>query len=151
MIELYHNILWSKYKARVFSCLYNIASEKNSNIRFFQIAETDADRITLSGVDMSYHTYPFELMFKGSYAAIPTSRLVSKLFSSVWHSDADLILLPGYHRPEYWAMLLAAAKPSKAVARPRARTMRLNGAGTLEMSAICEGLTCKDMAVCLLK
>lgn len=113
MIDIYHNLLWPKYKGLVFSKLSGLASKKNYAVRFFQIAETDTDRASLSGVDMSYHTYPFELMFKGAYGAIPTYRLVSKLFSSVWHSDADLILLPGYHRPEYWAMLLAAVLKGK--------------------------------------
>lgn len=113
MISIYHNILWSKYKGAVFSRLFDLATYKNSKIHFFQIAETDTNRASLSGVDMSYHTYPFELMFKGAYGAIPTSRLVNKLFSSVWHSKADLVLLPGYHRPEYWAMLLAAMLKGK--------------------------------------
>lgn len=113
MISIYHNILWSKYKGAVFSRLCDLAAEKNSTIHLFQIAETDFDRASLSGVDMSYHTYPFQLMFKGAYGAIPTRRLVSKLFFSVWHSDADLVLLPGYHLPEYWAMLLAAVLKGK--------------------------------------
>lgn len=112
-IEIYHNILWSKYKGRVFSLLYERTQHKACSVRFFQIAETDTDRTSLSGVDMSYHSYPFELMFKGAYGLIPTHRLVRKLFSSVWHTDADLILLPGYHRPEYWAMLLAAVLKGK--------------------------------------
>ena len=113
MIEIYHNILWSKYKGQIFSNLSISTSLNNYSIRFFQIAETDTDRTSLSGVDMSYHPYPFELLFKGAYSAIPTHRLVRNLFSSVWHSDAKLILLPGYHRPEYWAMLLAAILKGK--------------------------------------
>lgn len=112
-IKIWHNILWSKYKGAVFSKLADLASGQKYAISFVQIAETDTDRASLSGVDMSYHTYSFELMFKGSYSAISTRRLVSKLFSAVWHSDVDLIFLPGYHRPEYWAMLLAAVLKRK--------------------------------------
>lgn len=113
MIAIYHNILWSKYKGTVFSKLSELASQMKLSITFFQIAETDTDRASLSGVDTSYHTYPFELLFKGAYGAIPNYRLVSKLFSSVWQSDAALILLPGYHQPEYWAMLLATVLKGK--------------------------------------
>lgn len=113
MISIYHNILWSKYKGAVFSRLHNLVTKNNSLIYFFQISETDTDRVSLSGVDMSYHTYPYQLMFKGAYGAIPSRRLVTKLFSSVWHSDSNLILLPGYHKPEYWAMLLAAVLKGK--------------------------------------
>lgn len=108
MIDIYHNILWSKYKAAVFSSLHELTLVKDVNIRFFQIAETEVDRSILSGVDLSYHNYPFELMFSDAYGAIPKNQLIRKLFSSVWHSNADLVLLPGFHRPEYWAMLLAA-------------------------------------------
>lgn len=107
-ISIYHNILWSKYKGAVFSSISRLAVDLPLNIRFLQIAETEADRATLSGIDLSYHNYPFELIFEGAYGSVPTSQLVRKLFFSVWGSSADLVLLPGYHRLEYWAMLLAS-------------------------------------------
>ena len=113
MICIYHNILWSKYKGAVFSRLFLLASAEKCVTQFVQIAETDADRASLNGVDLSYHAYPFALIFKGAYDAVPSSRLISRLFASVWYSDAELVLLPGYHKPEYWAMLVAAVLKRK--------------------------------------
>jgi glycosyltransferase involved in cell wall biosynthesis len=108
LVNIYHNLLWSKYKGSVFTELHNISAIDSINFNFFQIAETESDRSSLTNVDLHYHVYPYDLMFNGAYEAVPRSHLIRKLFGSVWHSKADLILLPGFHRPEYWAMLLAA-------------------------------------------
>lgn len=107
-IDLYHNIRWSRYKAAVFSELCNPAHGNSQGIRIIQIADTSSERIALSNVDLTYHNYPHTVLFEGSYQRIPKWRLMTTLFSRVWHSDADLILLPGFSSPEHWLMLLAA-------------------------------------------
>ena len=106
-VGIFHNILWAKYKGGVFSALSKVASEQGVPVFFVQIAETESDRVGLSNVDMSYHCYQHKLMFKGAYDNVPTWRLISSLTIEVLKSSADLIVLPGYHRPEYWAMLFA--------------------------------------------
>jgi len=106
-VEVVHNILWSKYKGGVFGCLYRKSIEQKINFNFVQIAETEGDRVGLSVVDKSYHCYPYKLFFEGSYNDIALWRLVSALVKEVWFSKAELFILPGYHRPEYWAMLCA--------------------------------------------
>ena len=108
MIILYHNIRWSKYKARVFSAMHNLASSNNKHVDFYQIADTDGQRKSLSSVDLNFHQYPHKLLFAGSYDDVPQWILFKTLFKSVYTSDASLILIPGFHRPEYWGMLLAA-------------------------------------------
>jgi glycosyltransferase involved in cell wall biosynthesis len=108
MIQIYHNILWSKYKGGVFSALHKLASARGLGVRFYQIAETEDDRVGLGQVDLSYHSYPFELLFEGSYQKIGTLRLCRVLFLRVLSSKGEMVLLPGYSRPEHWAMLLAA-------------------------------------------
>lgn len=107
-IDLYHNIRWSRYKAAVFTDLYNLAHENSREIHIFQIADTSSERIALSNVDLSYHNYPHTLLFEGSYQSIPKWKLMMTLFSRVWRSDAELILLPGFSSIEHWIMLLAA-------------------------------------------
>lgn len=107
-IDLYHNIRWSRYKAAVFTDLYNLAHENSGDIRIIQIADTSSERIALSNIDLSYHNYPHTLLFEGSYQSIPKWKLMATLFNSVLRSDADLILLPGFSSPEHWFMLLAA-------------------------------------------
>ena len=112
-LAIFHNILWSKYKGGVFSALYRLAAAEGVQPTFVQIAETESDRVALGGVDMAYHTYPFELLFKGSYYATPASLRVRTLMKQAWRTDADLVILPGYERAEYWAMLFVLAVRGK--------------------------------------
>ena len=106
-IAIYHNILWSKYKGGVFSQVYLQGRERDIDTSFVQIAETDDERTALSGVDMSYHQYPFRLLFRGGYSKPGWYRRVMKLVRDVVAYPCDLVVMPGYHRVEYWAMLLA--------------------------------------------
>jgi glycosyltransferase involved in cell wall biosynthesis len=107
-VDVFHNILWSKYKAGVFSEMYRLAGEYGISADFYQIAESDADRMTLSNVDLSRHRYPFTLLFKGAYSHIPKAKLASTLFLRTYRSDADLILLPGFSELVHWGMLFGA-------------------------------------------
>ncbi|WP_211455062.1 glycosyltransferase family 4 protein [Collimonas antrihumi] len=113
MIHIYHNILWSKYKGEVFSSLYNLSLEKRIDTSIIQIAKTSTDREGLSSVDLSYHRYPFKLLFNKTYDSISKLTLCFSLFKDVKNSKADLIVLPGYHLIEYWLMLLACVMTRK--------------------------------------
>jgi len=106
-ISIYHNILWSKYKGGVFSQVYVQAKARDIDTSFVQIAETDDDRTALGGVDMSYHQYPFRLLFRGAYSRPARYRRIAKLVRDVVNYPCDLVVIPGYHRIEYWAMLMA--------------------------------------------
>lgn len=112
-IDIYHNIRWARYKARIFSALYDISIKEQFDVRFFQIADTSNERIGLSDTNLKFHDYPHTLLFDGAYQNIPKTQLYRKLFLSVWHSDAALILIPGYDRIEHWLMLLACILSNK--------------------------------------
>lgn len=112
-VNIFHNILWPRYKGLIFSGLHNFALPSNIKVSFFQIARTSSDRKNLGEVDTSYHRYPYQLLFNGSYDSIPKIKLCRILFKQVAQSDADLILLPGYHLIEYWFMLLACILTGK--------------------------------------
>jgi glycosyltransferase involved in cell wall biosynthesis len=104
--DLWHNILWSSYKGAVYSEIHRLAQERGINVRFFQIAETDKARKALTNLNLSYHNYPYELVFRGSHDAIPLRLLYWKLAKYVVTSRADVIALAGYHKPEYWLQLV---------------------------------------------
>src|ERR1700744_3754203 len=70
-VAIYHNILWSKYKGVVFSRVHSDSEGKGILPSFIQIAETEEMRVGLGSVDMSYHKYPFRLLFRGSIANAP--------------------------------------------------------------------------------
>ena len=105
-IAIYHNILWSKYKGGVFSQVYAQSMARGIGTSFIQIAETDDERVALGDVDLSYHNYPFRLLFRGAYSHPSLWRRVITLVQDVFKYPSDLVVMPGYHRTEYWAMLL---------------------------------------------
>ncbi len=100
--EVWHNILWSTYKAAVFSSLGEECQDRGIDFRVYQIAATTHDRIGLSSVDLTVHRYPMIQLFAGSYGAIPLHSLIWQLGKRAATTQADIVLLPGYHRPEYW-------------------------------------------------
>jgi len=106
-IAIYHSILWSKYKGVVFSELYGLAKARGIDTAFTQIAETEDDRVVLGSVDLSFHQYPFRLLFRGTYEHVPLLRRIVSVVKDVKNNPADFTILPGYHRIEYWAMLFA--------------------------------------------
>ena len=73
---------------------------------FIQIAETEDIRMGLGGVDLSYHQYPFRLLFRGSISNAPLIRRIGALARDLYKNPVDLVIMPGYHRAEYWAMLV---------------------------------------------
>ncbi|MCK1564118.1 glycosyltransferase [Bradyrhizobium sp. 173] len=99
-IIVWHNIMWARYKAAVFSALHEQAINSGIDIRICQIAETESDRVALSPVDSSWHAYPYLLLFKGSYSNIPHLRLLKELVKRAWRDDADVTILTGYEKPE---------------------------------------------------
>lgn len=115
MILITHNILWAKYKGGVFSALHQLGLKTGNSIEFLQIAETDTDRVGLAGVDLSYHQYPYKLLFKGAYRDVSKLLLIRTLFLEIWRTKADMVVLAGFHLPEYWSMLLAARLRGKTV------------------------------------
>jgi glycosyltransferase involved in cell wall biosynthesis len=105
-VAIYHNILWSKYKGVVFSQVHLDGAPRGITPSFIQIAETEEIRMGLGGVDLSYHQYPFRLLFRGSYGNAPLIRRIGALARDLYKNPVDLVIMPGYHRAEYWAMLL---------------------------------------------
>jgi glycosyltransferase involved in cell wall biosynthesis len=116
VIDIFHNILWSKYKAEIFSCVNKQAIELNLGVKFIQIAETENSRLSLGPVDYSAHKYPFTLLYEKAYESIPRLFLYSNLVSLVFNSDSKVVVLPGYSKVEHWLMLVAAVISKKKIA-----------------------------------
>lgn len=106
-IDVYHNIRWSRYKASVFSELHRISAKEMALFRFTQVADTSGQRTALSKVDLTWHKYPHTLLFTGDYENIPRLPLYRTLFTRIWRTDADLVLIQGFDQPEHWIMLFA--------------------------------------------
>jgi glycosyltransferase involved in cell wall biosynthesis len=101
-IDIWHNILWSKYKGAVFSELYKLAVPFGIELRFHQVAESEVDRLDLSPVDLRYHRYPYHLLFAGAYSRIPRQNLYRTIARFAISTDADLTIIMGYSTIECW-------------------------------------------------
>lgn len=113
-VDIWHGILWSNYKGAVFSHLHELADDGPVDIRFFQVSETRSDRVG-TPVDLTYHRYPYRLLFNGDYNRIPKARLFWRVFRETFESRAAMVLLGGYGLPEHWVQAFAARLSGKAV------------------------------------
>lgn len=106
MIEVWHNVLWSRYKGRVFSALHRIAVDSGENVRFVQMAETEGDRIALGQVDLTYHRYPYELLYRGAIDRVPRWRSMPRFFWRGLTSRSRFVVIAGYAAPQDWAQMI---------------------------------------------
>jgi glycosyltransferase involved in cell wall biosynthesis len=105
-VSIYHNILWSKYKGVVFTKVHSTSDRIGINVSFVQVAETEEQRVAIGNIDLSYHQYPYRLLFAGSYESVPIWRRMFALSSDLIRNPSELVVLPGYEHIEYWTMLL---------------------------------------------
>ncbi|WP_158900930.1 glycosyltransferase family 4 protein [Burkholderia sp. L27(2015)] len=112
-VTVFHNVVWSRHKGVVFSALHNISSAGTIKYSVIQIADTEHDRIGFSDVDYSFHRYPMKKIYDGCYEDVPQWRMIMRLTWEVLKAKSDLVVLPGYHRAEYWAMMLACIVTGK--------------------------------------
>jgi glycosyltransferase involved in cell wall biosynthesis len=59
------------------------------------------------------HCYLMQTLFDGCYEDVPLWKRIARLTRAVFKTKSDLIVLPGYHRAEYWAMLAACIVTGK--------------------------------------
>jgi glycosyltransferase involved in cell wall biosynthesis len=105
-VRIYHNNLWARYKGVIFSKVFEGSGRSGIAASFVQIVETSLTRKDLGGTDRSYHQYPYKLLFKGPGESIPRYKMIASLAMDLIKNPSDLVVLPGYHRPEYWVMLI---------------------------------------------
>ena len=99
-------MLWARYKGAIFSKIHSDSSRSGLAASFVQVTETETQRSMLGKVDLTYHQYPYRLLFPGRYGDVPLYRLVIALMADVFRNPSELVVLPGYDRIEFWAMLM---------------------------------------------
>lgn len=105
-VGIYHNSLWAKYKGAVFTQVYRLSQQCGPEVSFIQIGETEDDRISLGGVDLTYHQYPFRLLIRGNYDRAGNLRRTAAVVLDLIRHPVDLVVLSGYDKIENWTMLL---------------------------------------------
>jgi glycosyltransferase involved in cell wall biosynthesis len=106
-VRIYHNSMWARYKGAIFSKIFALQGVFDLNVAFTHVAETSDGRAVFGPPDLSYHAYPHRLLFKKSDAHIPAYKLAFALVGDILRNKGELVVIPGYHRLEYWAMLWA--------------------------------------------
>jgi glycosyltransferase involved in cell wall biosynthesis len=100
-----HNILWSHYKARIFTQLHQRLQEEGSDFFVLQLAFSELSRLGLKA-DLSIHTYPYEVLFPGKaiehIGHVPKTQ---KLLAALRHHQPGIVYLNGYYDPSYWFVL----------------------------------------------
>ena len=116
-LDIWHNLAWSRYKGAVFTALARQDAGTAVDVHVTQIALTDSRRAALSDVAMERFDYPHEVLFRESYEGISTLDLYDRVLREAWSSDADVTIIPGVDRPEYWlqALVLALRGRKRAV------------------------------------
>jgi glycosyltransferase involved in cell wall biosynthesis len=104
-VRIYHNSMWARYKGAIFSKIFALHGSFKLNVAFIHVAETSDGRTDFGPPDFSYHSYPHQLLFRQSSDQIPAHRLAIALVRDILRNESELVVIPGYHRIEYWAML----------------------------------------------
>jgi len=104
-VLIIHNILWSHYKAKVFSELYKLCTKNNYGFLVIQIALNEKGRKKLGDIDLCIHQYPYKLLFESSMEDISKIRGIYKITKEIYTYKPDLIVLPGYSHLLYWVAL----------------------------------------------
>lgn len=116
-LDIWHNLAWSRYKGAVFTALARQVAGTAVDVHVIQIALTDSRRAALSDVAMERFDYPQEVLFRESYEEISRLTLYRRVLRESWRSSADVTIIPGVDRPEYWlqALVLAIRGRKRAV------------------------------------
>jgi len=103
-----HNIIWSHYKAIVFSELYKQTQQEEVELLVLQIATNQKQRADLGKVDLTIHQYPYKLLFNQPFEKIPQWRIAFSLLRELLLYKPDIIVTPGIEQPAYWPLMVIA-------------------------------------------
>lgn len=100
-----HNILWSHYKARIFTELHQRFKQEGTEFFVLQLAFSEVSRLGLK-TDLSVHNYPYEVLFPDkAIEHIGHSEKIRKLFTAIRSFRPDVVYLNGYYDPSYWLVV----------------------------------------------
>ncbi|MGV3603764.1 MAG: glycosyltransferase family 4 protein [Dyadobacter fermentans] len=100
-----HNILWSHYKAKIFTELHHRLRKEGNDFFVLQLAFSELSRLGLK-TDLSIHTYPYEVLFPDkAIEHIGHREKTQKLIAALRAYNPDVVYLNGYYDPSYWVVL----------------------------------------------
>jgi glycosyltransferase involved in cell wall biosynthesis len=114
-ILIIHNIVWSHYKAVVFSKLYEITKKENFDLKVIQITINEKGRKNLGDIDLSIHQYPYKILFNTSYEETSLLKRTKKLIREIKTYNPDVVIVPGYFDWAYWFVVFYSKLKGKKI------------------------------------
>lgn len=105
-VLIVHNLLWSHYKAAVFTELHRLA-ERRQTVRLLvvQLAKTERSRLGLGDPSPGEHAYPHVLLHDGPVEEFGLLARLRTLFGVVREFRPTVVNLTGYYDPAQLALL----------------------------------------------
>jgi hypothetical protein len=114
-VLILHNVLWSHYKAVVFSELNRLFREDRFELLVLQLAVTGKKQKGFGHIDLSSHNYPYRLLFNKSIEEIPWHKQIPATFKVLTTNHFDIIVIPGYAYVMCWCALLCGHLKGKTI------------------------------------
>jgi len=115
-VLLIHNIMWSHYKATVFSELAKLQDSNNFELFVVQVAATEKQRSNIGAMDKSIHKYPYGLLFEEPLDEVSWYKLAYVFIKTIFAEKFDVIVIPGYAYSFCWlAVFIARVKRKRLV------------------------------------
>ena len=107
-VLIFHNQLWTHYKAGLFS---EIASEfdKNKHLQDFlvvQIGLYEKSRSSLGTIDLSLHQYPYQVLFEKALEDIGFWERAIKMLKAIKSHNPNIVNFTGYYDMASWFSIL---------------------------------------------
>ena len=114
-ILLLHNILWSHYKAIVFTEFNKLMEENSCELFVLQFALMENQRKGIGVIEIADHNYPYRLLFNSSLEEVPWYRKIFTIFNELRRHQFDIIIIPGYSYSMCWCALLYSKLTNRKV------------------------------------
>ncbi len=106
-VLIVHNLLWTHYKAAVFSELHRLAQQSRTvELRVVQLAKTERSRLQLGDPAPGEHQYTYDLLFDGPIEEFGLWRRFWSLLREVRRFGPAVVNLTGYYDPAQVGVLL---------------------------------------------
>jgi glycosyltransferase involved in cell wall biosynthesis len=106
-ILLIHNIMWSHYKAAVFTELNKILAHYETELLVVHISQKGIAQKNLGDIEIDMHRYPHKVIFKEDYEIPGSLKKSTALIREIFSYQPDIVILPGYNEISFWIALLA--------------------------------------------
>ncbi len=106
-VLIVHNILWSHYKAALFTELAQ-QCPPDAELLVVQLAESEDKYRQLGKGGSIEHGYPYTLLHKDSLNSLPAGKKLRGLLGEIHRFKPDIINLSGYYDPVYWLIITYA-------------------------------------------